>query len=119
LPPSRYVPCLRLSHLSEADKRTDVLADNKLALNAGWDKGLLALELQALVDIDYPVEVTGFSIGEVDAVLQEAAAAAPDGSDAPEDATPEPAAIAVTKPGDVWQLGRHRLVCGDAQDGGA
>ena len=109
------VPCLRLSHLSEADKRAYVLADNKLALNAGWDKGLLAVELQALVDADYSVEVTGFSIGEVDTVIQEASAAAPDGSDAPEDATPKPAAVAVTKPGDVWQLGRHRLVCGDAQ----
>jgi len=112
------VPCLRLSHLSEADKRAYVLADNKLALNAGWDKALLAIELQALVDVDYAVEVTGFSIGEVDAVLQEAAAAAPDGPDALEDAMPKPADIAVTKPGDVWQLGRHRLACGDAQDAG-
>lgn len=113
------VPCLRLSRLSEDDKRAYVIADNKLALNAGWDKDLLAIELQALVDVDYAVEVTGFSVGEVDVVLQEAAAAAPDGLDAPEDATPDPADIAITKPGDVWQLGRHRLVCGDAQDAGA
>lgn len=113
------VPCLRLSHLSEADKRAYILADNKLALNAGWDKELLAIELQALVDTNYSVEATGFSIGEVDAVLQEAAAAAPDGLDAREDATPEMASTAVTKFGDVWQLGRHRLICGDAQDANA
>jgi DNA modification methylase len=110
------VPCLRLSHLTETEKRAYVLADNKLAWNAGWDKELLAIELQGLIEADYQVEVTGFSIGEVDAVLQEAREASPTGSDARDDACPEPPAVAVTQPGDVWQLGRHRLICGDAQD---
>jgi len=110
------VPCLRLSHLTETEKRAYVLADNKLALNAGWDKELLAIELQGLIEADYQVDVTGFSIGEVDAVLQEAREASPTGSDARDDACPEPPAVAVTRPGDIWQLGRHRLICGDAQD---
>jgi len=112
------VPCLRLAHLSETEKRAYILADNKLALNAGWDQELLAIELQGLIEANYSVEVTGFTIGEVDAVLQAAQEAAPAGSDAAEDACPEPAGVAVTRPGDVWQLGRHRLICGDAQDAG-
>ncbi len=112
------VPCLRLAHLSDTEKRAYILADNKLALNAGWDQELLAIELQGLIEANYSVEVTGFTIGEVDAVLQAAQEAAAAGSDAAEDACPEPAGVAVTRPGDVWQLGRHRLICGDAQDAG-
>jgi len=112
------VPCLRLAHLSETEKRAYILADNKLALNAGWDQELLAIELQGLIESNYSVEVTGFTIGEVDAVLQAAHEAAPAGLDAAEDPCPEPADVSVTRPGDVWQLGRHRLICGDAQDAG-
>ena len=110
-----HVPCLRLQNLTEADKRAYVLADNKLALNAGWDKELLAIELQGLVEANYDVDVTGFSVGEVDAVIGEARDAAIDGREAAENEIPEPAAAAVTRAGDVWQLGRHRLICGDAQ----
>ena len=112
------VPCLRLAHLSETDKRAYILADNKLALNAGWDQELLAIELQGLIEANYSVEVTGFTVGEVDAVLQAAREGAAAGSDVAENACPEPADVAVTRPGDVWQLGRHRLICGDAQDAG-
>lgn len=112
------VPCLRFSHLSEAEKRAYILADNKLAINAGWDQELLAIELQGLIETNVSIEVTGFTIGEVDAVLQAAQDAAPTGSDAAADACPEPAGLAITRPGDVWQLGRHRLICGDAQDAG-
>ncbi len=64
------VPCLRMSELSDTDKRAYVLADNKLAANAGWDKELLAIELQGLVDVDYQIELTGFSIGETDMAIQ-------------------------------------------------
>lgn len=113
------VPCLRLSHLSETEKRAYILADNKLALNAGWDKELLAIELQGLIEANDDIDVTGFSIGEVDIVIEEARAASADGTDTNENDIPEPAAIAVTRPGDIWQLGRHRLICGDAQDAGA
>ncbi len=110
------VPCLRLKDLSDADKRAYILADNKLALNAGWDKDLLAIELQGLIDFKYDLDLTGFSICEVDTVIGEARDAGVNGSDGNENEIPEPAATAVTRPGDVWQLGRHRLICGDAQD---
>jgi ParB-like chromosome segregation protein Spo0J len=66
------VPAVRLSHLDAAQRRAYVLADNKLALNAGWDREILAIELQALIELDFDVEFTGFSLAEVDLVLDEA-----------------------------------------------
>lgn len=105
-----------LSHLSEAEKRAYVLADNKLALNAGWDREILAIELQGLVDLEFDVELTGFSLAEIDLVLDEAGEADPDAVDAAEDAVPEAAGPAVTQRGDVWVLGRHKLICGDARN---
>src|SRR3954468_24371390 len=66
------VPTLRLSHLNAAQRRAYVIADNKLALNAGWDREVLAIELQALVDLDFDVEITGFSLAEVDLLFDEA-----------------------------------------------
>lgn len=111
------IPCLRLSHLSAADKRAYILADNKLALNAGWDRELLALELQSLVEESYDLELTGFSLGEVDLILDEAREASPETGDGRDDACPEAAVgAAVTRTGDVWRLGRHFLLCGDACD---
>lgn len=111
----KRVPTLALSHLSEEERRAYVLADNKLALNAGWDKEILAIELQALVDCDFDIEVTGFSLAEVDFALIDAREADPEIKDAPEDAIPELRSEPVTKAGDVWQLGRHRLLCGDTR----
>src|SRR3977135_2610499 len=73
------VPAVRLSHLSEVERRAYLIADNKLALNAGWDRDLLAIELQGLVDLDFEIELTGFSLAEVDIVLDEARESAPDG----------------------------------------
>jgi DNA modification methylase len=116
------VPVLRLSHLTEAERRAYVIADNKLALNAGWDRETLAIELQGLVDLDFEVELTGFSLAEIDIVLDEARQSAADGADtSSEDAIPpyrheEPA---VTQLGDLWMLGRHKLICGDARDADA
>lgn len=75
----------------------------------------MAIELQGLIDLEFDVQLTGFSLAEVDFVLDEAGAANPDGSDAPEDHVPEMGADAVSDIGDVWELGRHRLVCGDAR----
>lgn len=95
-----------------------MLADNKLALNAGWDREVLAIELQGLVDLDFAVELTGFSLAEIDVVLDEAGEANPDAFDAPEDAVPNIAGHAVTAMGDVWVLGRHKLICGDARSPG-
>jgi ParB-like chromosome segregation protein Spo0J len=112
------VPVLRLSHLSEVERRAYILADNKLAQNAGWDRELLALELQGLIDLDFDIELTGFSLAEAEIVLDEARESAPDGSDpALEDTIPAYGghAPAVSRPGDVWILGRHRLICGDAR----
>ena len=111
----KKVPTLALSHLSEAERRAYILADNKLALEAGWDNEVLAIELQALVDIDFDVELTGFSLAEVDLVLDDAGEADPDGADQPEDKVPELAENPVARMGDIWLLGRHRLLCGDTQ----
>jgi DNA modification methylase len=107
------VPTLALSHLTDAERRAYVLADNKLALNAGWEKEILAIELQALVGLDFDVELTGFSLAEVDFVLDEAGEANPTGKDAAEDLVPEVSGQPVTRLGDLWLLGRHHLLCGD------
>jgi DNA modification methylase len=112
------VPTLRLSHLNAAQRRAYVLADNKLALNAGWDREVLAIELQALVDLEFDVEVTGFSLAEIDVLLDEAREASPDPSHDAENTTPplvDPA-LGVTRAGDLWLLGRHRLLCGDSRE---
>jgi DNA modification methylase len=110
------VPTLRLSHLSETERRAYVLADNKLALNAGWDQEILAIELQALIDLDFDVTLTGFSLTEVDLTLDAAREADPDSAPGPEDEVPPLGGAAVSRKGDVWRLGRHRLICGDARN---
>jgi ParB-like chromosome segregation protein Spo0J len=110
------VPTVRLSHLSEADKRAYVLADNKLAEKAGWDRELLAIELQGLIELDVDIELTGFEMAEIDLILEEAREASGDAS-GPEDAVPEPSlSPAASQTGDLWLLGSHRLLCGDARD---
>ena len=110
------VPVLRISHLSEAQKRAYILADNRLAEDAGWDQEMLAIELQGLIECEYSVEATGFEIAEVDQVLEdEAQTKPPDSEDADCIPAPNPGP-AVTRRGDLWQLGNHRLYCGDALD---
>ena len=106
------VPCVQLDHMTSEEKRAYVLADNKLALNAGWDEDLLAGELGALLsaDLDFDVSLTGFSIPEIDGVLQAVAPEEP--GDPADDAVPDSVAVRV-QPGDIWQLGVHRLICGD------
>src|SRR4051812_28272944 len=81
----KSVPALRLSHLSAAERRAYVLADNKLAQNAGWDREMLAIELQGLIDLDFDIELTGFGLAEIDLILDEAGESAADGEGAPED----------------------------------
>ncbi len=112
----KTVPTLALSHLSDAERRAYVLADNKLALNAGWDREILAIEFQGLIDLDFDVEITGFSLAEIDFTLDEAREASPDGPQSAEDTVPELDSRPVTQMGDVWELGRHRLICGDTRD---
>ena len=109
------VPTCQLAHLSETDKRAYILADNKLAEKAGWDKELLAIELQGLIELDVDIELTGFDTSEIDIILEDAREANGDPS-GPEDEVPNSLGPAVTQTGDLWLLGTHRLLCGDARD---
>jgi DNA modification methylase len=110
------VPAVRLSHLSEAEKRAYILADNKLAEKAGWDREILAIELQSLIDLEFDMELTGFEIPEIDLILDEADEAKRDLGET-EDDTPRPiASPTITQAGDLWALGEHRILCGDALD---
>jgi hypothetical protein len=111
----KTVPCRLISTMTAAQKRAYVLADNKLALNAGWDEELLAEELGALVeaDLDFDVEITGFSIAEIDGLIEGVAPEEP--GDPADDILPTEVP-ARCRPGDIWRLGRHRLICCDALD---
>lgn len=103
------VPCIRLAHLSEAQRRAYVIADNKLALNAGWDDELLSLELGELKEMDFDLSLIGFSEDELELLLVEEVEGLTD-----EDAVPELPETPTTVEGDVWVLGNHRLMCGDS-----
>lgn len=110
------VPTIVLGHLTPAERRAYVIADNRLAELAGWDREILKIEFQALaeLDLDFDLEITGFETAELDLLLDDSA-----GEDAadPADEMPEPEpGPSVTQPGDVWVLGKHRLICGDARD---
>jgi len=111
-------PCLRFDHLSQTEKRAYVLADNKLALNAGWDEELLALELKELAtsaDLDFELDLTGFSIAECDALIDSLEPR--EEGDPAEDLLPElDQGPPRCRPGDLWRLGPHRLICGDSLD---
>jgi site-specific DNA-methyltransferase (adenine-specific) len=104
------VPVIELAGMTDIQRRAYVIADNKLALNAGWDDALLALELQELGDLGFDLELTGFSAEEIDALTPEEIA--PGLTD--EDAVPELQPDPVSNPGDVWLLGKHRVMCGDS-----
>jgi DNA modification methylase len=100
-----------LSHLSDTQKRAYIIADNKLALNSGWDEEMLKLELIELDERGFNVELTGFDEAELDILLDDVEEV--EGL-TDEDEVPEPPATPVTKLGDVWILGKHRLMCGDS-----
>jgi DNA modification methylase len=110
------IPILRISHLNAADRRAYILADNKLALNAGWDPDTLAIELQGLAELNFNLEFTGFSMAEIDLVLDDAQARKPEAKTDRDDLVPEVSPSIVTRTGDLWHLGKHRLICGDARD---
>ena len=103
------VPVIELAHLSEAQKRAYVIADNKLALNAGWDDEMLRLEISELTDVGFDVSLLGFSDEELALMDPEQVDGLTD-----EDAVPDVPAVPVTALGDVWLLGKHRLMCGDS-----
>jgi DNA modification methylase len=108
------VPVIVLAHLSPAQRRALVIADNKLAMNAGWDEEMLRVELESLGADGFNLSLVGFSDEELVVLLavDEPEAAA----DVEEEAVPEPPAQPVTMPGDVWLIGPHRLICGDCRD---
>jgi DNA modification methylase len=108
----KEVPVIVLSHLSETQRRALVLADNQLALNASWDEEMLRIELESLKEANFDLDLVGFSDDELEELLGD-----PDGSKdglTDEDAVPEEQEKVITVPGDLWVLGNHRLLCGDA-----
>jgi len=109
------IPSIRITHLSDAEKRTLMLADNKIALNAGWDNELLASELADLskMELSLDIELTGFEIGEIDLIIGDVDEVKEEAETAPE---PNPDALIITKRGDLWQLGDHKIFCGDARN---
>jgi len=107
------VPCIRLEHLSDAQRRAYIIADNKLAENAGWDADLLRLELGALADMEFDLNVIGFNFDELEKIL--AGMTITDGLIG-EDDLPVVKDDPVTVPGDVWQCGPHRVICWDTTD---
>jgi ParB-like chromosome segregation protein Spo0J len=113
------VPVLVLDHLSEAQRRAYVIADNKLALNAGWDEELLAAELHALNGDGFDLALTGFGTDELDRLLapiDDYGKEGPAADDADPDDVPEAPRRAVSRLGDQWLIGDHRLLCGDSTD---
>lgn len=110
----REVPTIELSGMTDAQKRAYILADNKLALDAGWDEELLRLEFEELRGRVIDLELTGFSLDEINDILGQDDLS----TNVEEQELPEPPTDPVTKLGDVWILGRHRLVCGDCTDKG-
>ena len=107
------VPCVDASHLSEAQKKAYIIADNKLALNAGWDDDILRIELDMLTELDFDLSLTGFSDEELQAICQ-VEEIAPEYEDDADGEVIEPPPEPKTKEGDVWVLGKHRLMCGDS-----
>jgi len=106
------VPTITLTGLTDAQKRAYVIADNKLALNAGWDNEMLAVEIGELIDEGFNLDLTGFGADEIDSLLANGNKI--DEGLIEDDEVPELQEDTVSKLGDVWMLGRHRLVCGDS-----
>lgn len=104
------VPCIVLEGLTEAQKKAYIIADNKMALNAGWDEELLKIELENLKELDFDLELTGFNVDELDDILGKNE----EEQEIIEDEVPEVPEEPKAKIGDIYQLGNHRLMCGDS-----
>lgn len=106
------VATIHLDHMTPAQIKAYVIADNRIAEKAGWDKEVLAVEFQEIMklDLDLKLEVTGFEMPQIDLMIQDSLDADPDAGDE----VPEPPATPVTQLGDLWQLGQHRILCGDS-----
>ncbi|HZJ93714.1 MAG TPA: site-specific DNA-methyltransferase, partial [Thiopseudomonas sp.] len=106
----KELPCIEASHLTDTQRRAYIIADNKLALNAGWDDDMLRIELDELGEAGFDLELTGFSLDEIDELqIEEIEDGLTD-----EDDVPELVDDPVSVQGDVWLLGKHRLMCGDS-----
>lgn len=106
----KKVPCVKENHLTETQKRAYIIADNKLSLNAGWDSELLAVELSELEGADFNVDLLGFDEAELSSIFD----ADKDVSDDDFDVEKELEEPCFSKTGDMWTLGKHRVICGDA-----
>jgi len=106
------VPVLVLGHLTETQRRALVLADNRLALDAGWDEEMLKVELESLREDGFDLDIVGFTDEEIEDLLRDPEHVVEGSTD--EDTAPELPETAVTVPGDVWVLGEHRVLCGDS-----
>ncbi len=111
----KKVPVITLDHLTEAQRRALVIADNKIAENAGWDEELLRAELAALQEMEFDLDLVGFSDEELDDLLGDLEAEAL-GEVEGEDEVPETPEDPVSRPGDLWVLGNHRVLCGDSTE---
>ena len=112
------VPIIRLSHLSPDEMRAYALADNRIALNSSWDIELLAEEFEDLSNLggELDLSLTGFSVAEIDAIIEEVEEADPKAKRDPANRIPALQEAAVTRTGDLWLLGRHKLISGDSRD---
>lgn len=110
----KQVPCLFIEDMTEAQKRAYIIADNRLALDAGWDNEILKIELQELRGFDFDISLTGFDMDEINILLDESADIEEDDFDIEKalEGSEEP----FTKRGDLWEIGKHRLFCGDSTE---
>lgn len=108
----KKVPCVKENHLTETQKRAYIIADNKLSLNAGWDSELLAVELSELEGADFNLDLLGFDEAELSSIFD----ADKDVSDDDFDVEKELEEPRFSKTGDIWMLGKHRIICGDSTD---
>ena len=108
----KKVPCVKENHLTETQKRAYIIADNKLSLNAGWDNELLAVELSELEGADFNLDLLGFDEAELSSIFD----ADKDVSDDDFDVEKELKEPCFSKTGDIWMLGKHRIICGDSTD---
>lgn len=108
----KELPCVDASHLSPAQKKAYVIADNKIALNSDWDNDLLRVELEGLQELDFDLSLTGFNEDELGDLLN--VELLPEYEEDADGEVIEPPAEPKTKEGDVWILGKHRLMCGDS-----
>lgn len=110
------VPVVTLEHLSPDERRAYLLADNRLALEAGWNRELLAIELQELQALDFDLPALGFNLPEIDSLYEDLEASRTQGADPLDDAIPQPSEHVITRSGDLWVLGNHLLINGDARN---